>query len=231
VTGGTVRGVGDEETCQPDANVQWSSDSQWVSYLASDCDLFGNVLRIVRASDGKVAHFRAQLADGDYSWASSADLFAYQTKHAVGIATPDGQVRGLHGATSPTWSGTRLAVGRSGRVEILAAPNGTPRTIARGSSPSWSPTGEWIAYGVTTCGPRQGIHLIRPDGSGDHRLTKVCTIDPNGAHVVAGTPWNDEIAAHDERIERISCGSGFDTVYADRRDRISRDCERVVRRR
>jgi hypothetical protein len=164
-----------------------------------------------------------------YSWAPSGDLFAYQTKHAVGIATPDGQLRALHGATSPTWSGMRLAVARAGHIEVFTAPNGTPHTLTRGDAPSWSPTGEWIAYAVTQCGARQGIHLVHPDGSGDQRLTKVCTIEPNGARVVAGTRYDDEIAAHDERTERISCGAGVDTVYADRSDSISRDCERVVR--
>jgi dipeptidyl aminopeptidase/acylaminoacyl peptidase len=187
---------------------------------------------VVHAADGKVARFRAQLDNaGSYAWAASGALFAYQTKQGVGIAGPDGQVRALRGARSPSWAptGTRLAVGRAGRVELLDAPNGTPHTLVHGESPSWSPTGDWIAYGVQQCGPRQGIHLIHPDGTGDHRLTRICSIDANGARVVHGTPFNDVISADDGRRQRIVCGAGADLVYADPADAVARDCERVLR--
>ena len=39
-------------------------------------------------------------------------------------------------------------------------------------------------------------------------------------------PGNDVIDAADGRAESVDCGSGFDTVYADRHDRLH-GCERV----
>jgi Ca2+-binding RTX toxin-like protein len=52
-----------------------------------------------------------------------------------------------------------------------------------------------------------------------------------GRDVLFGHQGNDRIVSRERRDEpdRVSCGSGRDTVIADRNDRISRDCERVVR--
>jgi Ca2+-binding RTX toxin-like protein len=42
---------------------------------------------------------------------------------------------------------------------------------------------------------------------------------------------NDVIKARDHvRRERIGCGAGRDVVYADKRDVVARNCERVHRR-
>ena len=50
-----------------------------------------------------------------------------------------------------------------------------------------------------------------------------------GADRLFGRAGNDRIRARDGRRDRISCGRGRDTVSADRRDRVSGDCERVRR--
>jgi Tol biopolymer transport system component len=67
------------------------------------------------------------------------------------------------------------------------------------------------------CG-RQGVDQIVP-GTGDD--------------VVQAGGGNDVINAVDGRsyTDRISCGRGRDLVIANRRDRVSPDCERVIRRR
>ncbi len=58
------------------------------------------------------------------------------------------------------------------------------------------------------------------------------------ADVITGTRGADEVRARggDDTIEvrgnerdRVSCGAGDDTVSADRRDRVARDCETVLR--
>jgi len=53
-----------------------------------------------------------------------------------------------------------------------------------------------------------------------------------GNDVVKAGDGNDLIDAVDGRAyrDRISCGRGRDRVIADRRDRVSHDCERVRRR-
>ncbi|HST14202.1 MAG TPA: hypothetical protein VLJ44_05050 [Gaiellaceae bacterium] len=50
-----------------------------------------------------------------------------------------------------------------------------------------------------------------------------------GKDVMYGGPGNDTISARDGRRDTIFCGTGRDTVYADRFDKVSRDCE-IVRR-
>jgi hypothetical protein len=47
---------------------------------------------------------------------------------------------------------------------------------------------------------------------------------------VYGGRGRDRVIAFDHSFDRISCGSGFDIVFADWRDAVGRDCERVIRR-
>ena len=51
-----------------------------------------------------------------------------------------------------------------------------------------------------------------------------------GADRISGGSGADRISARDGRRDRINCGTGRDSVTADRRDRVSRNCERVRRR-
>lgn len=51
-----------------------------------------------------------------------------------------------------------------------------------------------------------------------------------GDDVLDGGPGGDVILARDATRDKIRCGPGRDTVAADRRDRVARDCERVRRR-
>jgi Tol biopolymer transport system component len=50
-----------------------------------------------------------------------------------------------------------------------------------------------------------------------------------GADVVVGGSGSDAVLARDGRRDQIFCGPGRDRVEADGRDRVSRDCERVIR--
>jgi hypothetical protein len=50
-----------------------------------------------------------------------------------------------------------------------------------------------------------------------------------GADRISAGAGNDVIAAKDGARDRINCGSGTDTVTADRKDRVSRTCEKVRR--
>jgi hypothetical protein len=69
---------------------------------------------------------------------------------------------------------------------------------------------------------------------------QLCTrIGTAGRDVLAGTPGRDVVCAlggadlvrvRDGGRDAVACGPGKDTVLADRRDRVSRDCERVSRR-
>ena len=50
-----------------------------------------------------------------------------------------------------------------------------------------------------------------------------------GRDVIRAGRGDDLIIANDGQRDVIRCGPGKDSVRADRRDRVSRDCERVVR--
>ena len=51
-----------------------------------------------------------------------------------------------------------------------------------------------------------------------------------GTDRISGGSGRDRISARDGQRDRVSCGRGTDSVVADRRDRVGRDCERVRRR-
>ena len=38
-----------------------------------------------------------------------------------------------------------------------------------------------------------------------------------------------DLSSFDRQVDRVSCGSGIDTVYAQPNDIVAKDCERVVR--
>ncbi|MDQ3573064.1 MAG: hypothetical protein M3383_09430 [Actinomycetota bacterium] len=52
----------------------------------------------------------------------------------------------------------------------------------------------------------------------------------SGSDRISGNSGNDRIGARDGKRDRINCGTGRDTVIADRSDRVARNCERVRRR-
>jgi len=70
-----------------------------------------------------------------------------------------------------------------------------------------------------------GRDRLRGD-SGNDRLTGGADAD-----TFDGGPGNDTVVAADKVRETVRCGTGRDTVTADRTDRVARDCERVKRRR
>jgi Ca2+-binding RTX toxin-like protein len=50
-----------------------------------------------------------------------------------------------------------------------------------------------------------------------------------GADLLDGGAGNDTINARDTKRDTIRCGPGKDTVIADRKDTVARDCEKVKR--
>ena len=88
------------------------------------------------------------------------------------------------------------------------------RRITTGSyddwRPAWSPDGKWIAFTRSRFPPRrstapEGLDLVRPDGTGLHRLTKGSFFNPawspDGRYVVAVRPGLPRPAASQGRLE------------------------------
>jgi hypothetical protein len=95
-----------------------------------------------------------------------------------------------------------------------------------------------IAFAGARCGPDQGIHLSRPNGAHERRLTDFCFIVGTARadrlrgtrrtdRVLAG-PGNDVVFVRDGRRDVVSCGEGVDLVMADQLDELA-GCERIER--
>lgn len=79
--------------------------------------------------------------------------------------SPDGK----HVAYVSTQSG-------QAQVWIVSADGGAPRQVTNGADPvttvNWSPAGDWLAYSALPGGGNSAqIYVVRPNGSGDRRIT------------------------------------------------------------
>ncbi len=70
------------------------------------------------------------------------------------------------------WIAFARVTGNNVRVHIAPLGGGDARPLTNSAStlPRWSPDGKWILFTPDRT-PRSGVFLIRPDGSGEHRLT------------------------------------------------------------
>jgi Tol biopolymer transport system component len=88
-----------------------------------------------------------------------------------------------------------------------------------------SPDGRRVGYELDVDYRPVGIRVI--DAGRDEPLV-ACTGSAR-ADRVRGSRLNDVIRVPGGGVDRVTCGRGRDTVYADRRDIVAHDCERVLR--
>jgi Ca2+-binding RTX toxin-like protein len=77
--------------------------------------------------------------------------------------------------------------------------------------------------GNDTINGGSGNDLLRGD-QGNDRITGA-----PGRDTIFGGTGDDTIYARDSYRDSINCGPGLDIVYADKLDRVAKDCERVLR--
>ena len=144
--------------------------------------------------------------------AGSGNDLAYGEDGNDRLNTGDGQDTGSGGGGSDRISGSagedRLK-GESGNDDLSG---GSGDDVLSGSE------GNDVLSGGTGNDRLQG-------SDGSDRLT-----GGSGSDDIDGDSGTDRISARDGSRDSISCGSGRDTVSADRRDRVRSDCERVSRR-
>ena len=189
----------------------------------------------VMDSDG--GNRRDLVNDPDFSdwgpaWSPDGKQIAYSSNRVVGLAVwvmnADGS--GQHAITNghgeyPAWSsdGTQIvyAGGSYYDIRIIGADGINDRALtsspAYDMGPAWSPDAQWIAYhtqadyypelGEPGQGPEMEIHLVRPNGTEDHRIT----VD----HVEDGFPaWSPDgrflmWSRHGELVVARPDGSGM----------------------
>jgi hypothetical protein len=149
------------------------------------------------------------------------------------------------------WIARTTSVGAGGFELGLVRPDGTGADrltddVARDASyhpegATWSPDGRQILYSSKPSDGsyRSAFSVIDASGRGRHRLAPGCRFGTGDADTIVGTSRVDRIFALEgaDRIDvrgggvdTVDCGRGRDRVLAGRRDRIARNCERVVRR-
>ena len=137
--------------------------------------------------------------------AFSQGMYFRQGPHPVGqvsLINPDGtglQSISVDGTNSgfPSWSpdGQKLVYQQDGHLVVLTmATNNRVNLTSPGGQrdnfPKWSPRGDWIAFTSDRDGDEQfRIYLIRPDGTGLHKLTDSpgdahCAWSPDGKSLV-----------------------------------------------
>ena len=84
----------------------------------------------------------------------------------------NGRSRRLTWGLEPTWSARGLIAfnrlrGRSYAIYVMRGDGSHVRRVVAGSNPDWSPHGSWITFSRRD----GGIGLVRPNGSGERRLT------------------------------------------------------------
>ncbi len=140
---------------------------------------------------------------------------------------------------APVWepvTGRLVYTVLGGLEETTLAPSPHSRLLAKGAGIGASAMGDMVAYAAPqpTCPGHLAIRLV-----GGPFLDTGCAIAGTArADVIYGTSsWgdviragagNDRIHANDRHTDRVDCGPGHDTVWADRSDRLVH-CEVVHR--
>ena len=120
----------------------------------------------------------------------------------IGIMNADGTNIHYHGTPNtnsgfPTWSpdGKCIVYSQDAHLVIWDLATGQERILTppggqRDTFPQWSPKGDWIAFSSDRESDEDfKLYLIRPDGTGLHKLTNVsgdshCSWSPNGDWIV-----------------------------------------------
>jgi Tol biopolymer transport system component len=189
---------------------------------------------------------------GAPAWSRTGTRIAFTAAGAVFVVPADGSTapkkvaKGLVSAGTPGWAPAddRLAVPFQRGVTVVRADGSGPAggTLVRGASgpgAAYRPgTSTLIASGARRRCPGH-VAIASFAAGGQRTLTGSCVVSgTTGADVIEGTSlWgdivlagagNDRVHVNDGHTDRVDCGPGRDTVWADRTDRLTR-CETVHR--
>jgi dipeptidyl aminopeptidase/acylaminoacyl peptidase len=182
-------------------------------------------------------------------WSPDGRLIAYTSQGRVYVVAADGSTPPLAispifaALGTPSWSrqADSVVYSRQGAIEVSTLGGSSSVLVpSAGLGAAFSPSDDIVAF----AGPRPGCpgHLgisLWLDNAHDGPVTGTCEVRGTPrADVIDGSPlWgdvilagagNDLIHANDGHTDRVDCGAGRDTVWADRSDRLT-GCEIVHR--
>jgi dipeptidyl aminopeptidase/acylaminoacyl peptidase len=223
------------------AKPDWSPDGSEIAFTRSDgiyaVTLTGRI-RVVASATSE---------PGGPSWTLDGKQIAYTDGHSVfGVpgdgSSPPARVAGPYATLStPGWSqfGDALAYTADGHVDVtwLTSPPRTDIGRPAGVGAAFAP-GDLNGYRLAVSVPVPGCPGHTGIDSGT-RVSGTCTIvgtragdviygTTAGGDVIDGLAGNDRIHAADHHADRLDCGVGRDTVWADRTDTLLH-CEVVHR--
>jgi Tol biopolymer transport system component len=195
-------------------------------------------------------------AIGAPAWSPDGTTLAFQRDdgiYATGGADSERRLVSVANPGPPAFShdGARVAYVAGGTLYAVPVAGGPAQAVARnqpaGIRPSWSPGDSTVRVGGSFApGTGYVAPAPRPSCPG-HVVLRIGTRTLTGSCLVTGTPkadviegtrlWgdvilagagNDKVHANDGHTDRVNCGPGRDTVWADRTDKLA-GCEIVHR--
>jgi Tol biopolymer transport system component len=180
------------------AEVEWSPDGAWLSYLVEHCayeDPRGYVIPPcadlwVARPDGsatrRLLDRQVDMGDGDasYSWSPAGRRLVYEalSSGATTLAIVDldsggtSRIRGTAGAADPVWSRRgEIAFVRGRSIYTVRPSSRGLRRLVRSTllkRPAWAPNGRRLAYlaGESAHENRWGVWVVGADGHRRHRV-------------------------------------------------------------
>jgi TolB protein len=186
----------------PDFDPSWSPDGTQIAYRS---ERSGEPEIWIMDADGKDER---RLTEGlSPAWSPDGSLIAFSGRAGLSVIRPDGTGRRVlphtEGGEYPSWSpdGSRIAFNSNltgDHVMYIARADGSEvvdlSRVGEGWQVDWSPNGRSILFTSHRDHPDNytDVYVMRPDGSGVHRLTHNSSYtpawSPDGGHIVLSTP-------------------------------------------
>jgi dipeptidyl aminopeptidase/acylaminoacyl peptidase len=226
------------------AKPDWSPDGKEIAFARTDG------IHVVTLAGAERQAAPSLGEPSSPAWSFDGTRLAYTVARRVFVVSADGsskprQVAGPFRSIGPlAWAPAGDLVAFTADGKLLGAwltPTERTTVLATGAEvgASFAPGdvhGRVLAYSAAraACPGHSGIRLYEST-----MLTGTCTVTGTAAaDVIQGTgspgdlvvagAGNDRVRANDGHTDRVDCGAGRDTVWADRADRLSR-CEIVHR--